>query len=110
MAKHDLGCLDDIEIEAALLTLIAKYRPVGMHRHFHLICVLQKLKQAAEKVARQREQANEAQMDRTETLQNPEAIWQKLSEWYDLEALNELASGTGRSCLSFLLTRCISCV
>ncbi|KAG9017590.1 hypothetical protein FRB90_000632 [Tulasnella sp. 427] len=64
--------LDTVEGEIALFRGITQARPVGLHRHFHVLAILQSIKQ--------------------ETGQHvtAEDLWTKLKTFYNLEALEEL--------------------
>ncbi|KAG8914895.1 hypothetical protein FRC01_003874 [Tulasnella sp. 417] len=64
--------LDTVEGEIALFRGITQARPVGLHRHFHVLAILQSIKQ--------------------ETGQHVTAddVWTKLRTLYDLGALEEL--------------------
>lgn len=69
--------LDTVEGEIALLRGITQARPVGLHRHFHVLAILQSIKQ--------------------ETGQHvtAEDVWTKLGTLYNLEALEELVRCKG---------------
>ncbi|KAG8910395.1 hypothetical protein FRC01_006353, partial [Tulasnella sp. 417] len=64
--------LDTVEGEIALFRGITQARPVGLHRHFHVLAILQSIKQ--------------------ETGQHvtAEDVWTKLRTLYSLDALEEL--------------------
>ncbi|KDN52619.1 hypothetical protein K437DRAFT_173958 [Tilletiaria anomala UBC 951] len=86
----EVAFLDDIEVESALLSAVSSHRPVGIHRHFHLIRILQKLSQAVEKIDESRKEDSRPPLTGQAALQDSKLIWNKLEEWYDLTALNEL--------------------
>lgn len=70
--------LDTVEGEIALFRGITQARPVGLHRHFHVLAILQSIKQ--------------------ETGQHvtAEDVWTKLRTLYNLEALEELVRWRAR--------------
>lgn len=78
--------LDTVEGEIALFRGITQARPVGLHRHFHVLAILQSIKQ--------------------ETGQHvtAEDVWTKLRTLYSLEALEELVRWGARGALWFLRT------
>lgn len=62
--------LDSVEGEIALFRAIAQARPVGMHKHFHIITLMQSIKQE------------------TGRSLTADMIWEKLADLYNLEQLD----------------------
>lgn len=64
--------LNSVEGEIALFRALAQARPVGKHKHFHVLTILQSIRQ--------------------ETGRNvtDQALWEKLQSLYDLDYLDDL--------------------
>ncbi|KAL4402032.1 esa1-associated factor [Malassezia pachydermatis] len=73
----------DTSSDVALFRAISIYRPVGEHRHFHMISILQSL-----------EAARESQSLPIDTPLHASDVWSKLEEFYELHGLNELDEGS----------------
>ena len=84
------ACLDDLQVESALLSVIAEHRPVGTHRHWNVIPVLTKFKARVDKLSSVREAEGIEVWSDTNKAEDPNAIRAKLEEWYDLAALNDM--------------------
>lgn len=70
--------LDSPEGEGAFFSAIAQFRPVGVHRHAHLLAVLVRLRAVAGTALPELEQGGTA------------ALWAKLRSYYDLGALEAI--------------------
>ena len=75
MAKYATSSTWDDAAEIALLRCISLYRPLGLDRHFHMVCLLNAL------------DAMSGNSDSRDLL--PCHVWDKLGEYYNLEGLNE---------------------
>lgn len=75
MAKNATSSAWDDAAEIALLRCISLYRPLGIDRHFHMVCILNAL------------EAMSGNPDLRDLL--PCHVWDKLGEYYNLEGLNE---------------------
>ncbi|KAG8900708.1 hypothetical protein FRB99_005801 [Tulasnella sp. 403] len=64
--------LDTVEGEIALFKGVAHARPVGIHKHFHMLGILLSIKQETGRIV------------------GPEEVWEKLATLYNLEALEDL--------------------
>ena len=60
-------------MDIALLRAVCMCRPIGEHRHFHMLSILHALDAADKRVPL-----------------TPEDVWNKLHEYYNLEGLNEM--------------------
>lgn len=75
MATNTSSSTWDDAAEVALLRAISLYRPLGIDRHFHMLCILNALgAMSGEPGSRDI---------------SPCHVWDKLGEYYDLEGLNE---------------------
>lgn len=76
MAREDVISepldLDSVEGEIAFFRSVMRARPVGMHRHFHVLAIRNYIYRA------------------TDRWVYPEEIWRKLKECYDLDMLEAL--------------------
>lgn len=66
--------LDTVEGEISLFKAIAQARPVGANKHFHMIAMVQAIKQESGRLI------------------SPDDIWEKLRSLYNLELLDEEVS------------------
>lgn len=80
MATNTSSSTWDDAAEVALLRAISLYRPLGIDRHFHMVCILNALGAMADKPGLR------------DIL--PVHVWDKLGEYYDLEGLNEQEEGS----------------
>lgn len=89
-AGGSAACLDNLQVESALLSVIAEHRPVGTHRHWNIIPILTKFKAVVDRLSSVREAEGLEVWSDTQKAEDPSAIRAKLEEWYDLAALNEM--------------------
>ena len=73
-----IAMLNETAGETALLKAVSSYRPVGNHRHFNMISIVQALYHAL------------ADDDLPFQLTSTSEIWFKLADFYDLEELNNI--------------------
>jgi hypothetical protein len=66
--------LDSVDGENVLFRAMTRARPIGIHRHFHMMCILRQIQKE------------------TGHLLDGDVIWEKLREMYDLDTLNDLVS------------------
>jgi MRG-binding protein len=71
--------LDAVPGEISLFRAITRARPIGMHRHFHMMSILLQI------------------FRETGQMVNGGDIWDKLREMYDLDTLNDLVSASATS-------------
>ena len=73
--EHDLTpdtFLDTVGAEVSLFRAVTRARPVGLHRHFHMMCIILSVEKD------------------TSVRVSAEDVWAKLGGMYDLEALEDL--------------------
>lgn len=78
--------LDTPAGESALFSAIAQFRPVGVHRHAHLLAVILHLRAAASTSPEPESTHAIEELDRA----GPSALWAKLRKYYDLDALEAI--------------------
>jgi len=71
------------EQETSLFKALIRYKPTGIHKHFHMLCISSFLRSHGHCVASDKSQSQVVQHTRIPS------IWTKLSSLYDLEALDE---------------------
>jgi MRG-binding protein len=64
--------LDSVKGEVALFRAVMRARPIGIHRHFHLLAIIDAIRRD------------------TGVLVTSEQIWAKLNTLYDMDALEDL--------------------
>lgn len=69
--------IETISGEIALFRAVTRARPIGLHRHFHMMSMLLHI------------------LRETGQMVDGAEVWQKLRGMYDLDTLNDLVSGCG---------------
>lgn len=74
MSEEEIPMLDTVLGEISFFKSISRYRPVGLHRYFHVLSMQQVIKRE------------------TGVLVPIDSIWAKLEVCYNIEALESLVS------------------
>jgi MRG-binding protein len=73
-SEESISFLDSVPGEISLFRAVTRARPIGMHRHFHMMSILHQM------------------FRETGQMVNGDDIWTKLKGMYDLDTLNDLVS------------------
>ncbi|KAI0217981.1 hypothetical protein LSAT2_030263 [Lamellibrachia satsuma] len=68
---EESSSLWNVDMEVSLFHAMRRHKPVGVNRHFHMMCIHEKLNSSISKKI------------------SAKQIWQRLSAMFDLQALNE---------------------